>query len=362
MTDPDFYPINPDEELTPDTSPGSLFVNRKDRFLQVGADEGLPEVGQVKANGPATPLMPSQSYVTDVDAAGNLITYGITSGGTYTCSETFTGLLDLFGSSSVALSLRRLTRDYTGPLIRVRRDSDDDELEIGFNSSNLLDTDTLSAFVGAGDGFVSRWYNQAVPGDYYGEGIIGGTAYPPRIVSSGNIVSDGATYPYPAIEFPGSRFFEGTTLFSTSNRLSTYSVFSIDTLLGSQNPVYDNGNSFTYGGSYHLQCSSLGQLAAWTQDINDLVIGPSELGGTQMQVIHTADYYNLQTLYKQGAVLDTNNTAPAARNAAAVSRIGFDYQGSFMVGKIQEIIAYPASYSANFYQIYELQNNFYQIY
>lgn len=362
MTDPDFYPINPDEELNPDSSPGQLFVNRKSRFLQVGEDEGLPEVGQVKADGPATPLMPSQSFVTDVDGAGNPITFAITSGGTYTCSETFTGLLDLFGSASVGLSLRRLTRDYTGPLIRVRRDSDDDELEIGFNSSNILDTDTLASFVGAGDGFVSRWYNQAVPGDYYGEGVSGGTVYPPRIVSSGNIISDGATRPYPAIEFPGSRWLEGTTLFSDSNRLSTYSVFSIDTLFGGQNPVYDNGNNPTYGGSYHLQVSALGQVAAWAQDINDVVIGPSELGGTQMQIIHTADYYNLQTLYKQGAVLDTNNTAPAPRNAALVSRVGRDYQSNMMVGKVQEIIAYPSSYSANFYQIYELQNNFYQIY
>lgn len=361
MTDPSLYPINPDEELEKDESPGSLFVNRKSLFLQLGPEQGVPEPGEVQAKGQNVPQKASQSYVTDVDAAGNLINISLSPGDTYTCSTMFRGLLDNFGNASVALSLRRLSGQYTGNLIRVRRDSDDDELEIGFNSSGLLDTVSLLAFVGAGDGFVTRWYNQAVAGEYYEEGVLTGTPKPPRIVSSGAIVSDGATYPYPAIEFPGSRWMEGP-VFTLDKQLSTYVVASVDSLFGVNNIFYDNGNNATYGGGYHMQQSALGTIAAYAQDINDVVLGTGSVGGVQMQIAYTADNNNNQNLYKQGALLDTNSTAPAARDALAFGRVGRDRNFNYLDGKIQEIIAYPKGYPSNFYQISSLQNDFYQIY
>jgi hypothetical protein len=72
----------------------------------------------------------------------------------------FTGLLDLYPNAAVAYSLRRLRADYTGSAIRVRRSSDNAEQDIGF-VSNVLDTASLLTFVGAGDGFVTTWYDQS---------------------------------------------------------------------------------------------------------------------------------------------------------------------------------------------------------
>jgi len=70
-------------------------------------------------------------------------------------------LLDQFSGAAAAYSLRRLRNAYTGNCIRVRRSSDNAELDIGFTSTGVLDTAALLAHVGAGDGFVTTIYDQS---------------------------------------------------------------------------------------------------------------------------------------------------------------------------------------------------------
>jgi len=69
-------------------------------------------------------------------------------------------LLDLFPNATVAYSLDKLRFGYTGSAIRVRRSSDNTEINIGF-VNNALDTATLLAFCGAGSGFVTTIYEQS---------------------------------------------------------------------------------------------------------------------------------------------------------------------------------------------------------
>jgi hypothetical protein len=57
--------------------------------------------------------------------------------------------LDILSTASAAAySLRKLRTAYTGPAIRVRRDSDNAEQDIGFTASGDLDTTALLAFGG----------------------------------------------------------------------------------------------------------------------------------------------------------------------------------------------------------------------
>ena len=67
------------------------------------------------------------------------------------------GLLDQY-TAAVAFSLRRLESSATRA-IRVRRSSDSAEQDIGFSGNNL-DTASLLSFCGAGDGFVTTFYDQ----------------------------------------------------------------------------------------------------------------------------------------------------------------------------------------------------------
>jgi len=57
-------------------------------------------------------------------------------------------LLDTYSGAAAAYSLRKLRTVYAGSAIRVRRSSDNTETDIGFNSSNGLDTTSLLSFIG----------------------------------------------------------------------------------------------------------------------------------------------------------------------------------------------------------------------
>tara|TARA_R110002110_G_scaffold7307_5_gene37121 strand:+ start:109 stop:975 length:867 start_codon:yes stop_codon:yes gene_type:complete len=73
----------------------------------------------------------------------------------------FVGMLDTYINAQVAFSLRRLSVNYTGSLIKVRESIGGLELDIGYDAGNVLDQGALLAHVGSGDGFVTTWYDQS---------------------------------------------------------------------------------------------------------------------------------------------------------------------------------------------------------
>jgi hypothetical protein len=71
----------------------------------------------------------------------------------------FEGFLNQFPGASLGLSLDKLDKNYTGFCIKVRRSSDNAELDIGF-VDGVLDIATLLTFVGSEDAFVTIIYDQ----------------------------------------------------------------------------------------------------------------------------------------------------------------------------------------------------------
>ena len=101
-------------------------------------------------------------------------------------------------TAGAAYSVRRLRTAYTGPLMRVRRSSDNTEQDIGYRGDNWLDETALLTFVGAGSGFVVTWYDQSGNARNVSQAT---TANQPRIVNSGAVDKfDGV----PELEFDGS--------------------------------------------------------------------------------------------------------------------------------------------------------------
>lgn len=98
----------------------------------------------------------------------------------------FVGPLDGYTtnlSASWSIS-RRLLTSYTGPIIRVRRSSDSSEQDVGYTGSGALDTTALLAFVGGGNGFITKLYDQS--GAAYD--LVQATALnQPSIVTSGSV-------------------------------------------------------------------------------------------------------------------------------------------------------------------------------
>lgn len=70
-------------------------------------------------------------------------------------------LLDKVGNADVALSLRRLRTSYTGYALRIRRSTDNAEMDIGFNTDGHFDALALTDFLGAAQGYVAIWYDQS---------------------------------------------------------------------------------------------------------------------------------------------------------------------------------------------------------
>lgn len=69
-------------------------------------------------------------------------------------------LLDLFPGASSAYSLRLLTQSYNGPCIKVRRESDSAEQDIGFDGNNISQNE-LAQFCKLSNGRVVTWYDQS---------------------------------------------------------------------------------------------------------------------------------------------------------------------------------------------------------
>lgn len=92
-------------------------------------------------------------------------------------------VLDQVPTNSVgAYSLRKLRTGHTGNAIRVRRSSDNAELDIGFEGNGMLNTAALLSFAGAGDAFVVTMYDQSGNS----RDVVQGTASSqPKIVNAG---------------------------------------------------------------------------------------------------------------------------------------------------------------------------------
>jgi hypothetical protein len=113
-------------------------------------------------------------------------------------------LASVFDGAAAAYSLRiPAGSTYSGPLVRVRRSSDNAEQDIAAllvadaNGNKWLDTVALLAFVGSGSGFVTTWYDQSGFGRHLTQTT---AANQPSIVTAGAVVTENGR---PVLQFDG---------------------------------------------------------------------------------------------------------------------------------------------------------------
>lgn len=129
------------------------------------------------------------SSIEGSDTANSAATSAVTS---------FTGLLDTYTGAEVAYALNLLSSSYAGPAIKVRRSSDNLEVDISFDGDGNLDTTALLAHCGSGDGFITTFYDQSGNGNDLLRSV---AADQPQIVSAGVVVVDPDTLK-PSFTFP----------------------------------------------------------------------------------------------------------------------------------------------------------------
>ena len=138
------------------------------------------------------------------------------------------GLLDLVPGAAAAYSLRSLSNSYAGPVVTVRRSSDDSEE--GFTAAEVADG-TLAAFCGAGNGFVKQWWDQSGNANHCTSSADG---VEPKVVDSGVLIAPGGVS---AIRFDG---VDDRMTFSTSSYSQPVTIISVVTgAIGGSQYYYD---------------------------------------------------------------------------------------------------------------------------
>lgn len=265
----------------------------------------------------------------------------------------FVGALDTIPASAAAYSTRRLLSSYTGPAIRVRRSSDNAEADIGFTAAGDLDTTALLAHVGAGNGFVTTWYDQSGNGRNATQTTAGNQ---PHIVNAGVVETLGGK---PAIVFNGTN----NILVHNAAFLYQAGAASVSAVLsgGSQadRRIVAEGSSSSFQPVYSpLQVHLLNDTAS------------SPFIRTDASLITLSNLNQLTSNSFNGSAnvlthVDTGSSFSGFLNGAAGESVGYTRGGtltmdrfavgglqrpsaaSFFNGFLAEIVTYPSSLSTS---------------
>ncbi len=149
----------------------------KARAVSVGGDEYangllLTDAGQVRYVDATVSLPAGTVWSNGLPRSQGALCVSSNSAATYSngipidangavCASFFAPPLDTFTGAALAYSTsRRLSSNYMGSAIRVRRSNDNAEQDIGFTGGDLDET-ALTNFVGANSAFVTTWYDQS---------------------------------------------------------------------------------------------------------------------------------------------------------------------------------------------------------
>jgi hypothetical protein len=259
-------------------------------------------------------------------------------------------LLDTYSGAAVAYSVRKLRTAYSGAALRVRRSSDNAESDIGF-VSNQLDTASLLSFVGAGNGFVTTWYDQSGNARNVTQTT---AANQPRIVNAGvlDVQNGKATLVYDGSN--DSLFRTNTNIFNNKN----YGVTFVANRIVST-PVTTSRNVFYLS----TPSQNITRYAISRTTSSNYNLGGRRLDGAGGQNITTINTYNNTSMYLNTAVIDWGNSdaylyvnnnieassitfltdgSTSATNAAYLAICSADNQ-TFLNANVSEVIVYESS-------------------
>lgn len=258
---------------------------------------------------------------------------------------TFTsGLLDSFGSAAGAYSIRRLRLGHTGPCMRVRRSSDSTEQDIGFRANGDVDTAGLLLFCGAGNGFVTKWYDQSGNSKDAAQAT---TTAQPQVVSSGSLITEGGKL---ALQYDGTN--DGMTTGISALTLGTsVSVFDVKKTSDTDGIVYWGNNNLRW--FYYVQSGSV------STTIGDRFSFTNGYRNDTLQTLTTRG--NWFTVY-------ANGTRHVSSVFGAISLNDWtdfgwcNYTGFETSATMQEIIVYATDRSANRAAINSNINTYFGVY
>jgi hypothetical protein len=260
-------------------------------------------------------------------------------------------LLDTYTGAAVAYSLRKLRTDYSGNAIRVRRSSDNTEQDFGF-SGNDLDTASLLTFCGAGNGFITTWYDQSTNANNATQATAANQA---QIVSSGALILDADTSKITST-WTADRYAL-TNGISTNTQYFSISMWrrgatTTDTMIHLGNLTGNNPCSLYWvgtGTSYSVR-SYMSTLLSYEN--------VPTVGRCIMTSLRNSS--NLKVAYRNGVQL--TNTATQAPVSGTLTTFGQLTSAVFTSGQYQEYIYWDSEQSANRTEIEDNINTYWDAY
>ena len=236
-------------------------------------------------------------------------------------AQPYNFLLDDYPSATVAYSLRKLRTAYSGNAIKVRRSSDNTEQDIGF-VGNFLDTASLLTFCGAGNGFVTRWYDQSTNANDAATGTLAAQA---QIVSSGAMITDiyngKITTVWTADQYP---------ILTSIPIAQNFIMFAVVTRAVTNNVLLPLGSTpqpffFVWNGAGTIQSQMTTGLVVHAS-------GFTTIGDYIVSVLR--DSSNVLKAFRNSTALTTGSSTGTPTTAL---RFGFS-QGASTTGRMQEMI------------------------
>jgi hypothetical protein len=273
----------------------------------------------------------------------------------------FAGAMDAFALPWRAYSLRRLLSLYSGPLVRVRRSSDDTTADIGYNLNGSLDTTSLLAFVGVGNGFVTRWYDQSGGGSHLEQGTL---AAQPSIVTAGTVNTlDGL----PTVTFDGTA--DWLTVASAGLYVAGAATMALvfAAAPAAASIAVSESNNSGGGANYRLLRSS---TAAWNVQATNNTgsmwanssSGDTSFDSTQHQMFFT-DSGALINTWRDGAPRHVNFAATRSgtttlTNLSVGAGVNGGVAGGFLNGSVQELVLWNSNQGVDRAAISTAQKDF----
>ena len=269
----------------------------------------LPVMPEIAANGP-TSFCAGSSVTLNVQGTDGVIPPTVP--------------VDEVNGATLAVGLRKLNSNYSGPALRLRRSSDNAEQDFGFDGNNL-DVNAITTWLDGADGYCTTLYDQTNNGGNVTQAI---NDNQPVLVLSGinnkpvlhfnttQFMFNQVNYPAPFTAIYGARYTGG----EPSQRI--LSAVNNNWLLG-------------YWGTR----MDMAYFDGWlTSDPT-----PENSCNTDFSIYAGKSSGTIASLYKNGNLLESNNGGLTGPNGIELN--GINTSGEFTNCDITDVIIYPTDLS-----------------